>query len=138
MSELLLKAKQNLEVAHELLHKSKHFAPVVHCSYYMCIQLMIHCLLKEGFTEQQIKNEIRERRGASHDYYIDKIFKIIISKKKDSALAARFNNQIKDLKAFREQSDYGNVEIDKPKANQSFEKSLLIKEIFRSALDVKL
>jgi hypothetical protein len=137
MSELLLKAKQNLDVAHHLLQNKKHFAPVVHCSYYMCIQLMIQGIMADGMTEEQIREEINKNKGASHNYYINSIFKKIVAKK-DLALATRFNNKIKDLKAFREQSDYMNVSIDEQKAIDSFLTSLEIKDIFRSALNIKI
>ena len=137
MSELLLKAKQNYNVANELLQKTKHFAPVVHCSYYMCIQLMIHCIIKEGLTEDQIKDEIRKKRGASHDYYITETFRIL-TKKRDNAIGFKFNNHIKELKAFREESDYKNIPIDEKKANQSFQTSLVIKDIFRSVMNVSI
>lgn len=137
MSELLIKAKQNLDVASDLLLKKKHFAPIVHCSYYMCIQLMIQGILNDGLTEEEIRNEIRLKKGASHEYYITKIVKSLAIKK-DSRMANRFNSRIRDLKAFREQSDYMNVKIDEQKANESFATSLEIKDMFRSALNIQI
>lgn len=87
--------------------------------------------------KEQIRNEISLKKGASHDYYITKTVKSLAAKK-DPLIANRFNSKIRDLKAFREQSDYMNVNIDEKKANESFDKSLEIKDIFRSVLNIQI
>lgn len=101
----------------------------------MCIQLMIHNILLSDKTEDDIKNDIRAKKGASHDYYIIQTIRLLGNNRQ---AINRFNNKIKELKTFREESDYGNCEIDERKANLSYETSLELKDIFRSALSINL
>jgi hypothetical protein len=132
MSFLLNKAKQNISVANDLITGAKYYAPVVHCSYYACIQLIIHVLL-QNTTEEDLK--IKKTGLASHEYYIKEIIKVLDAK--DPLTSTKFNKSITQLRSFRIQSDYSNIEIKEAQAKKTQELSLDIKNIFIQRLGVK-
>jgi len=111
MTQLKEKSKFNFDAA-DLLIKGSLYAPSVHCSYYGCFQLM-KFIIKDFFgkTYNQLNSDIAVSRKNTHKYIIDYIAKEI----RDNASLVEFrnfSNTINDLKRFREQSDYEDIEID--------------------------
>lgn len=110
MSKLKEKAKFNLDAA-ELLQKKNLFAPSVHCSYYSCFQLM-KFTIKDffGISYEQLRIKIQTTNQKVHSYIIGFIGNQIMDNNRSEY--ALFHRKIKDLKEFREMSDYENVEVD--------------------------
>lgn len=113
MSILKEKAKFNLDAA-ELLKTNNLFAPSVHCSYYSCLQLMKATINEfKGISYDQLKRDIQHAREKqklnTHTYVIKYIGDEIYSFSKEEF--AKFNRNIKQLKIFREVSDYEEKEI---------------------------
>ena len=106
MSYILDKSKQNRYAALKLYDTEKKYAPSIHCAYYSSIQLMIHVLLENGYTEQKISEDTKKE--SSHLYYIKETEALL--KVKSLGDIKNFS-EIKNLKAYRTKSDYRNIEI---------------------------
>lgn len=127
MSYLKNKSEINLYSA-ELLYKNNSYPSSVHCAYYSCVQLMKYIIChqigidynKQNIEISQLRNQKVKRTG-SHNYMIDKIEDVIYSV--DKREAALFVDSIEDLKEFREESDYGNVEILSQRSFDSISKA---------------
>lgn len=118
----LLKNKSdfNLEAA-DLLIKSGLYAPSVHCSYFSCFQLakVIACTVVFK-KETDHGSQMSQMGGRSHQYFWDAIKKSIYSKA--GPVEERYiSRKYKALKAFREESDYGNIQIDSAKGTQALD-----------------
>lgn len=110
MSKLRQKSNFNIDAAEFLINKT-YYAPSVHCSYYSCFQLMKYTI-KEFFGvdyETQSIN-ISTTKQHTHQYVINYISNELIEfvGTEESRL---FKRTIKDLKQFRLESDYENVEV---------------------------
>ena len=68
----------------------------------------------------------KAKRTGSHNYMIDVIEEIMCSV--DEKEASIFVDLIEDLKDFREESDYGNVEILSSKSSDSISKAYDIRK----------
>jgi uncharacterized protein (UPF0332 family) len=114
MEKLKNKSEFNLEAA-DLLIKSGLYAPSVHCSYFSCFQLVkvIVCtVIFDSITDHGSK--ISQTGGHSHKYFWNAIKDTIYSLKgreKERSVSRKY----KDLKTFREESDYGDIQIDSSK-----------------------
>lgn len=127
MSCLKNKSEINISSA-ELLYNNNLYASSVHCAYYSCIQLMKYVICHQiGIDYKQQQTEISQlkkqkaKRVGSHNYMIDKIEEIM--RGVDKKEAALFVELIEDLKDFREESDYGNIEILSPQSSLSISKA---------------
>lgn len=122
MSKLRQKSDFNLDAAKVLLEKNL-FAPSVHCSYYSCFQLLkytIHDFFGEDYEKQA--NNISTTKQKTHQYVIN----YIINKLKTFASIKEsrdFKRKINDLKQFRIESDYENIEVSFDKGNNAYEKA---------------
>ena len=128
MSILLEKSKQNYN-ASEILIKNNYHASSVHCSYYSCVQLMIHLLLtKLGYSQETIDEACKIEKKGSHQFAINTLNKKMISMniRFDSS---KFDREIKKLKNFREQADYHEIEIDSDFSNEALTFSKSINQI---------
>lgn len=122
MSKLRLKSDFNIDAASSLL-KQNLFAPSVHCSYYSCFQLLKHTI-KEFFDvdyETQAMN-ISATKQKTHQYVVNYITNEL--KSLASLVESRdFKRKINDLKQFRVESDYENIEVSSDKGNEAYNKA---------------
>ena len=110
MSKLREKSKFNLDAAEVLIGESL-YAPSVHCSYYSCFQ-RIKCILPEyyGITYEQIDIYVANLSTSEHNYLI-RFLSSEIKKNVGDKEYRDFSNDIKDLKQFRTNSDYKEIEV---------------------------
>ena len=121
MTKLKEKSEFNIDAA-ELLIKQNLYAPSVHCSYYSCFQLMKYTLKNIiGIDYEEQGNQIRLSKQNSHNFVIHAIGKEI--KRRNPYDFRYFNNNIRELKALREEADYENVEILIDKSSMAYEKA---------------
>ncbi len=110
MSKLKEKSLFNI-TASKLLIDNNLYCSSVHCSYYSCFQLM-KFTMKDFFDVDYsvLGTKISLSGKKTHRYIIDYLENEI---HKNAGLrdARNFKHKIKDLKVFREESDYENVEI---------------------------
>lgn len=122
MSKLRQKSNFNFTAAETLLNQSL-YAPSVHCSYYACFQLL-KFTVKDFFGidyEKQAIN-ISTTGQQSHQYVIN----YLTNELKQLAgidESRKFKRTITDLKQFRVESDYENIEIGSVKGNEAFIKA---------------
>jgi uncharacterized protein (UPF0332 family) len=111
----------------ELLIEKGYYAPSVHCSYYSVFQKLICIvLLKRNISHDDLDDEIEKVDKGSHNYVLDQFCNFISDYEKQRLL----KRKIKDLKQYRADSDYGNIEIDYMVGSSAFELSKeIIKEI---------
>lgn len=135
MSFLKNKSDFNISSA-AMLIEADFYAPSVHCSYYAVFQLMKHQYVKLKQISYEILNEhiIRDKRN-SHRYILEE-FCLSLRSHSSSGYSIydvrKLERDIKDLKQFRVDSDYENIDIDYIKSNQAYRLSeSIIKRIQR-------
>ncbi|ALU75869.1 hypothetical protein [Tenacibaculum finnmarkense] len=126
MSFLNNKSEFNLEGA-KLLIENSLFAPSVHCSYYAVFQKLKHqYIIKEDITYDDLSDRIMADKRNTHKYVIEEFCNFI----QDRYKKREIKNKINDLKAFRIQSDYENLEINHSISSFALTKSeTLLKEL---------
>ncbi len=120
MSKLREKSEFNFDAA-RLLIDNYLFAPSVHCSYYSCFQLMkftIKNFFHISYDELNQKVSVNTS-GGTHSYVTNFFNKEV--KKKGISDYSEFSRKIKDLKEFRESSDYDDSEITIDKSQKALE-----------------
>lgn len=111
MSFIKEKSGFNVDSAKELI-KLNYFAPSVHCSYYGSFQYMKYALRKcKNTTYEEIELNSLNYRSGSHGYVIDTILIELRDKIKDTKDFVYIKRIIKDLKTFRTNSDYFDIQI---------------------------
>jgi uncharacterized protein (UPF0332 family) len=115
LSFLKSKSEFNLDAA-SLLINNHCFAPSVHCSYYSVFQILKHkfVTLKE-ITFSVFSQNSRNDTRTSHKYLIDEFCLHLQSnsKYKLNRFEVRLlKRDIEDLKQFRVESDYDNIQIN--------------------------
>lgn len=130
MSKLKEKSEFNISAA-EILLKSHIFAPSVHCSYYSCFQL-IKFITKDffGIEYEQLTTDIKASNKKTHNYIIDLVADKII-RLSDRHESKSFKNKIIDLKHYREESDYDNIEINYDKGKAAFDKAKELRQYLK-------
>ena len=124
MSILKQKSVFNSDAA-DLLQNKNLFAPSVHCSYYSCLQLLKVVICKFiGLSYEDIDKEINN--GDSHRYLISKVADTIYLNSKPEH--TKFSRNIKDLKKFRIDSDYNDIEITSDKSQNAIKIAKEIRE----------
>lgn len=122
MSFLKNKSEFNLEGAHILI-ENNCYAPSVHCSYYSVFQLIKHKFIKyKSITYSQLSQRIGSDKRNTHKYLIDEFCLHLQnnSSKKINAFEIRsLKRNIEDLKQFRIESDYDNIEIGYERSNKA-------------------
>lgn len=122
MSKLRQKSDFNIDAASALI-KQNLFAPSVHCSYYSCFQLLKHTIKDfSGIDYEAQSAEIYKQKQKSHQYVINYITDELTSLA-GKFEARDFKRKINDLKQFRIDSDYENIEVNSEKGNKAFEKA---------------
>lgn len=135
MSKLKEKSELNLTAAEYLINKDL-YAPSVHCSYYACFQLMKYTI-KEffGMEYDELTDNIAKNRLNTHGYIIKYVLDEIQSNW-DRFEYSKFSRKIKDLKNFREESDYDNIEISIDQSNKAFQYAKDIRNFLKSNFHV--
>lgn len=135
MSKLKEKSEFNIDAA-KLLISRQYYASSVHCSYYSCFQLLKYTInyFSDVDYETLSKNISASRRG-THQYVID-----FVANELNSHLGIResrnFKRSINDLKQFRTESDYDNIEIGIEKGTSAFEKANEIRTYVKTNFNV--
>lgn len=119
MSKLKEKSEFNFQAA-RLLISNNLYAPSVHCSYYGCFQLLKFTINNFfGVDYEKLSQLIASNTLSTHAFVIKYVSdEIRANLGRDSY--REFNNKIKDLKNFREESDYDNVEISLDKGERAY------------------
>ena len=121
MSYLKEKSGFNIDSAQELIDKN-YYAPSVHCSYYGSFQYMKYALKKQNnWTYEFIENECLS--NGTHSFVINNILSNLRSKIGNNKEFANIKRKINDLKIFRIQSDYFNIQILSDDAQKSLDYS---------------
>jgi uncharacterized protein (UPF0332 family) len=124
LSFLNNKSEFNLEGA-QLLIDNNLYAPSVHCSYYSVFQkLKYKYVLNKNISYDDLTQLIILDSRSTHKFVIEEFCNFIQDRFKKREL----KNKINDLKAFRVESDYEDLEINYDKSNLALTKS---KEIIR-------
>lgn len=118
MSKLREKSRFNL-VAAEVLIKESLYAPSVHCSYYSCFQ-RIKSIFPDYFNlnYDEIDSIVASIKTSEHNYLIHYLSNQIKQKLGDTDYR-NFSNDIKDLKLFRTESDYKEIEVTSDLSNKA-------------------
>lgn len=122
MSKIRQKSEFNIKAAEQLL-KDAYYAPSVHCSYYSCFQLLKYTIkdfFNIDYETQAVNMSVIGQK--SHQYVVNYIAKELVSFVPLEE-SRKFKRTIKDLKQFRIESDYENLEIDLVKGNDAFNKA---------------
>jgi len=127
MSKLKEKSEFNFEAAQVLIDKYL-FAPSVHCSYYGCFQLMKFTMLNHfGISYDELRQRVSVKTtGGMHTYVTDFYNRAV--RKNGISDYSNFSRKIKDLKEFRESSDYDDVEITIDKSHKALSYATEIKQ----------
>lgn len=133
MSNLENKSKLNIYAAQKLIEDNV-YPPSVHCSYYSCIQLLKFKMNDFfGITYEQLATDISCSGKGTHQYlisYVTKEIKENISK--DSS--RDFSRSIKDLKHFREKSDYEDIEIKQEEGEKAYRIAEYLLDLIKNTL----
>jgi len=118
MSFLLEKSKQN-ELAVTFLKDKQVNAAIAHCGYYSCFQKLVFVLKEHFISEYEAIQTLlaQRRKGSEHDQCIDEFIRQY-AKLTDKREAHHLGNKIKDLKAFRIEADYSDMEVNDRKVEQ--------------------
>lgn len=121
MSKLKEKSEFNFASA-QLLIDNYLYAPSVHCSYYSCFQLMkftMNNFFDIGYDKLNTRISV-STLGGTHSYVIH-FFNNAVKEKNGYFDYRDFSRKLKDLKEFRESSDYDDVEITIDKSQKAKE-----------------
>lgn len=111
MSKLKEKSEFNIDAAQVLIDKYL-FAPSVHCSYYSCFQLMKFTINAYfGMSYNELRQKVSVNTSGGTHTYVTHFFNTEVRKKYGLTDYTDFSRKIKDLKEFRESSDYDDSEI---------------------------
>ncbi len=117
MSELKNKSDQNIWAAEKLIKENLH-APSVHCSYYSCFQLLKHYLF-EFYDFDQETYDIKKNQytfGGTHEFVIN--YHLLELKKIEEIRVLK--NELKQLKKFRNESDYDDIKIGVERSKKAY------------------
>ena len=116
-NHLLNKSQQNkIALAH--LKKVGIFAPCIHCSYYSCLQKAMGILMDYENDIYMGAHRVEGKRGNTHGYYIREFSNVVRRTFRDREGAKIISEDLFKLKQFREDSDYGNIEIIESKVEE--------------------
>jgi len=119
MSKIKQKSEFNLAAA-KLLIENNYYAPSVHCSYYSCFQLLKYTIKNFcGLDYDMQSKNISSSKLHTHQYIINYITGKL-KEKVNFQESRNFKLKIKDLKQFRLESDYENIEIGFEKSNKAY------------------
>lgn len=118
MPILLKKSEQN-KLAFGYLKDKEVFAAIVHCGYYSCFQKVSH-ILKEYYPDEwdSIQLQLQGRRkGSMHKEYINEFIRQF-RKVSGGNNVAELDSNLKELRTFRIEADYHEVEVNLDRVNK--------------------
>ena len=118
MSKLRQKSDFNIDAAEYLL-KATLYASSVHCSYYSCFQLLKYTI-KEFFGKDYEAQaaDIIATKQKTHQYVINYVA-CEVERFAGLEESRQFKRNIKDLKQYRVESDYENIEVNVDKSEKA-------------------
>jgi hypothetical protein len=130
-TSLKIKSEENLKLAQKIVtSKNRFYASSIHCSYYSCVQLMLHILrIDLGKSDDDVHKESIEgskNENGFHNWLITIIAREFF--RRNPKKASEFNNRIGELKGVRVKADYQNSLIKEPKAKEALKYAELIME----------
>lgn len=127
MSKLRQKSDFNLDSADHLL-KASYYASSVHCSYYSCFQLLKYTI-KEfcGIDYESQAENISITGQKTHQYVINHITNEL-NNFVGLEESRNFKRTINDLKQFRIESDYEDIEVNLDKSELALHKAKEIRQ----------
>ncbi|MCB9253012.1 MAG: hypothetical protein H6605_11125 [Flavobacteriales bacterium] len=134
---LIAKSRENFEAflllkEHGATRKDYNFyAPAIHCCYYSCFQKMVH-ILKEYFTDEY--ERVNTKESNSHSLLISTFTDCYSNGFAENS--SRVNRYLKQLKALRQRSDYGDVMVSEQEMNKASEYLANFNKIIKE--DIKL
>lgn len=135
MSKIRQKSDFNIDAAERLIREA-YYAPSVHCSYYSCFQLLKFTIMSFwGINYETQSVKIATSKQNTHQYvinYVSSELNKFVSLKE----SREFKRTIKDLKQFRIESDYENIEIGSEKGNDAFNKAKEIRTFIIKSFNV--
>ena len=121
MSKLKEKSEFNIDAA-QLLIDNYLYAPSVHCSYYSCFQLMKFTMNNFfGISYDELRQRISVSTSGGTYSYVTYFFNKEVRRKNGISDYSDFSRKIKDLKEFRESSDYDDIEITIDKSTKALQ-----------------
>jgi len=131
MTKLKEKSEFNIKAA-ELLIEETYYASSVHCSYYSCFQLL-KFVIKDFFKVdyETLSTNISLSSKSSHQYIIDFIAGEIMNLS-NRVESRKFKHNINDLKHYRLESDYENIEVNIEKGKKALSKAQEIRTYIKS------
>lgn len=131
MTKLKEKSEFNIHAA-ELLINNSYYAPSVHCSYYSCFQLLKYTIKTFfGVEYEAIATNSSITGQGTHQYIINYIANELIPLT-DIKESRRFKRNFIDLKQYRQESDYENVEVDITKGEKALKLAQEIRNYIKS------
>ena len=120
MSEYKNKSSYNFTAAGIMMDpKNCLYAPSIHCSYYSCIQYLLHVIyVKLPEIEKNTYLQNVNEEGSSHKHAIMVIERHLLVKAKDDYKT--FQSSIKELKKSRVQSDYSETQISQTVGQRAY------------------
>jgi uncharacterized protein (UPF0332 family) len=122
MSKLRQKSDFNIDAADLLLAKNL-FASSVHCSYYSCFQLLKFTIKEFCGVDYELQSvNASNSNQKTHQFvvnYISNELKSYVSFQE----SRDFKRKINDLKQFRVESDYENIEVNFDKGNEALSRA---------------
>jgi len=125
MSKLLKKSQEN-ETAAGILIDHGLYSSSVHCSYYRCVQHMLHI---STTMVPQVRDDWSQ---GSHNDLINKVRDLI--RRKDPSASLEFNNDIQRLKRMRVQADYQTVAFNAQNSREALRTSDSVVKLFNMLL----
>lgn len=121
MSKLKEKSEFNIDAAQVLIDKYL-YAPSVHCSYYSCFQLMKFTMNSYfGMSYDELRQKVSVNTSGGTHTYVTHFFNTEVRKNWGISDYTDFSRKIKDLKEFRESSDYDDIEITIDKSTKALQ-----------------
>lgn len=112
----------------------KLYCSSVHCSYFSCVQLMLHLLRSDlGKTDSDIDKESRQGvkdEEGFHNWLRNTILRQFFIKNPEAG--REFNNFFGTLAGFRVKADYKNYEVKETIAKQSIGYAEVATELLKS------
>lgn len=113
VSFLLKKSEGNLRVAEAMVNNGDFCHSSVHCGYYACLQLIKYVLGNKLGTPV-----VLQAGGSTHKEAQRLMFQALGKVDRNSAI--NFHNDFGQLRVYRLQSDYEDVEVTVTKANLAY------------------
>lgn len=139
------KSIESSKAAKGLIETHKLYNPSIHCSYYSCVQYMLHVLyaylryydLKtEEERNKMIKKLIDESAEIGwHNRLIQTILKRFPAKT-SSVAQFRFKSWISDLKSLRQESDYFETVFDETRSKEILARSAEVNSLLKESFEL--